>query len=241
MVFIMSTKNEINIDDLVKCVKFVKNFESWNDVAEYLDVTGAALSNWRSRNTQSAVEKILKAIEADEDSAKIFSLHNFLGNHFPLENGVSVSYKGRGGVPGFVKVRKILTRLSAGPGTFVFDEGDDGIGYYFREDWLRRWCNPDDALMFDVDGISSEPLIRSTDSVLMNRACREIIEGEFYAIRHGDVLKLKQLSWQLDGRIEVRSFNPDADEKPVIANPDEIEILGQVFWRCGLVGRAGRR
>ncbi len=223
---------------LRKITSLKKDGESDSAFAARCGIKQTTFSGWMTAGRTPSVAGLISIASANEITVNDL-IYDERG--FPLANGAGISYVGSEGLPGFVRVRKIKTKLSAGPGAFVYEEDDDDTGYYFREDWLIRWCNPADVLMFDVDGNSSEPLIRSADSVLMNKAGHEIIEGEFYAIRHGDVLKLKQLSWQLDGRIEVKSFNPDADEKSVITNPDEIEILGQIFWRCGLIGSAARR
>jgi len=64
-VYTLSTKRDVDIDQVLKKLKFVKNFDTWNQVAEYLDVDKGTLSAWRRRNTQSAIDKIVNKCHGD--------------------------------------------------------------------------------------------------------------------------------------------------------------------------------
>jgi len=71
----MSTTKNNEIELILKRLKFIKNFNTWRDVADFLNVSQATLSIWKARNSPSAKEKILFRCR-DEDFGEMALLSN---------------------------------------------------------------------------------------------------------------------------------------------------------------------
>jgi hypothetical protein len=55
----MSTIKNKNVEHILNKLKYIKKFNTWKDVAEFLGESEAVISVWRKRNSPSAIEKIL--------------------------------------------------------------------------------------------------------------------------------------------------------------------------------------
>ena len=136
---------------------------------------------------------------------------------------------------GFIAVPKIKAKLSAGNGAFVYDERPVGY-YHFRSDWLFRVCQPNEALLFDVDGKSMEPTIKDKDTVLIDKGSVDMADDCVFAIGVDDSIRVKRLRLKMNGKVEVVSDNLDKTNYPnEEVERDSLRILGQVKWRGGMV------
>lgn len=132
----------------------------------------------------------------------------------------------------FIPVEKALTRLSAGSGSLVVDDGSRGV-YHFRADWLHSKCAPADVVLFDVDGDSMEPTITGGGVVLVNRGDQEFRDGRIFAIRVGDYVRIKRLFLGIDQKIRIVSDNSDKNRFPdEYCDAEELHIIGRVFWHA---------
>lgn len=52
-------EKDANVEEILQRIKLSKGFKEWKEVAQYLEINEKTLSAWRSRNSQSAVVKIL--------------------------------------------------------------------------------------------------------------------------------------------------------------------------------------
>lgn len=136
--------------------------------------------------------------------------------------------------PHFTNVQKAKPSLSAGNGSFVVEDGLEGT-YHFRTDWLHRVCNPNDAILFDIEGDSMEPTILGGDTVLVDKGKTEFEEDRIFAIGVGDIVFVKRLRMDLlSQKVKVISDNK-LKYDPDVVDQDELRILGKVVWRGGEV------
>lgn len=142
----------------------------------------------------------------------------------------------------YVQIREYEVRFAAGNGrTPLFDEIDESVPRTYRRDWfIREGINPDRTRCFKVHGQSMETFLFNGDSVLVNLAETEIINGKVYALRYGDELRIKRLYKRLDGGIILHSDNPnhrpvDEDISPEMVR-EHISIIGRVRDKSGTGG-----
>lgn len=141
---------------------------------------------------------------------------------------------------GFVSIGKSKVSFSAGNGhTANYEFIEDGKPAIYRLDWFHsERLNPNKVRRFEVIGDSMEPWTFSGESVLVNLAendINSIIDGDVYAIRYDNELKLKRLYRRLDGSLTLKSYNPDYKDEDVPANlvHEHISIIGRVRDRTG--------
>ncbi|MFC3394240.1 LexA family transcriptional regulator [Brenneria rubrifaciens] len=138
----------------------------------------------------------------------------------------------------FVEVSLLGVRLSAGGGAYDIDE-DEVYALPFRAHTLRRLgIRVEDTRVVTVMGDSMEPKLSDGDKVAVNLADRQIRDGKMYAIRMGELQRVKALIRRPDGSIIVRSYNQAyGDEivtKEQIIN-GELAVIGRVWWVSALV------
>lgn len=123
---------------------------------------------------------------------------------------------------------------SAGPGSLFDQELISGY-LKFRKDWLtREGLHPKDLVAIRVTGDSMDGTLSDGDTVLIDRS-RTKPDGVF-AIRIGDGLRIKRLQKMTDGSLRVSSDNPMY--QPEVIHPEnmeQVEIVGQCYWRGGRV------
>jgi len=123
---------------------------------------------------------------------------------------------------------------SAGPGA-MFDQERISSYLKFRNDWLaREGLHQKDLVAIRVSGDSMDGTLADGDTVLIDRS-RKKPDGVF-AIRIGDALRIKRLQKMTDGSLRVSSDNPMY--QPEVIHPEnmeQVEIVGQCYWRGGRV------
>ena len=79
------------------------------------------------------------------------------------------------------------------------------------------------------------PGIRDGDLVLINLALTTLSDGEVYALRYFDQLRLKRLFRRFDGSLILRSDNPRYEDE--VVPPEYLDgnvgIIGKVVYRSG--------
>ena len=135
----------------------------------------------------------------------------------------------------FVRIPKVMARLSAGGGSF--EHGAEVEEFYsFRQDWLRRKGDPKHMALMEVVGNSMEPEIREGDCVLVNESARDILAGAVYAVGVEDTVMVKRVE-RHPGKLVLISDNKDY--APIYLQGDEMDlvrIIGKVIWVCRELG-----
>ncbi|QTF10128.1 helix-turn-helix transcriptional regulator [Brenneria izadpanahii] len=138
----------------------------------------------------------------------------------------------------FVEVPLLGVRLSAGGGAYDIDE-DEVYALPFRTHTLRRLgIRVEDTRVVTVMGDSMEPKLSDGDKVAVNLSDRQIRDGKMYAIRMGELQRVKALIKRPDGSIIVRSYNPLYEDEIVTKEQiinGELVVIGRVWWVSALV------
>lgn len=106
----------------------------------------------------------------------------------------------------------------------------------YSQSWLlAENLDPAQLCRIKGDGDSMLPTIAHKDSILVNKAENQVINGKVFAFRVGDDIRVKRLYRQMDGRVRVVSDNPDKAQYPdeFLAADDMPEIIGRVRDRSG--------
>lgn len=122
---------------------------------------------------------------------------SIVGNHTDLENS-EVVYVAH-------------TELCDTPGEVTEMISDDQMILSIAvnpADWRRyAGLNPEHIKIIDVQGDGMKPTLQHGDQVLVDTACNRFVDDAIYAIRQGDMLRIKRIRLRLDGSIEIRSDN----------------------------------
>lgn len=142
----------------------------------------------------------------------------------------------------YIQIKETEVRFAAGNGRQAhFDEVSESVPRTYRRSWfVQEGINPEQARCFKVHGESMEPFLFDGDTVLVNLAERDIINGKVYAIRYGDELRIKRVYRKIDGGLVLHSDNPaflprDEDVPPAIVQ-EHIGIIGRVRDKSGTGG-----
>nr|WP_256473559.1 helix-turn-helix transcriptional regulator [Neisseria sp. HSC-16F19] len=119
--------------------------------------------------------------------------------------------------------------LSAGTGT-VGEEDYNGFKLAFAKSTLRK-CGVQEgkAVCVNVSGDSMEPVLPDGATVAVDTGSRHIKDGQMYAIRHGELLRVKILRKNANGTVRIISFNAEAYPEETGALGEEVDIIGRVF------------
>ncbi|AKJ41469.1 XRE family transcriptional regulator [Pragia fontium] len=138
----------------------------------------------------------------------------------------------------FVEVTVLNVEAACGDGAMP-DNEHEVYALPFRRYTLRRMgVNARNARVVRVIGNSMAPMLRSGDVVGIDTANNStIIDGDLYAIRDGNLIRVKQLIPRPDGGVIIKSFN-STDYPDEHLTREEIEqrihIIGRVFWSSTL-------
>lgn len=142
----------------------------------------------------------------------------------------------------YIQIKEFEIKFSAGNGrTPVFDELADSVSATYRREWFHRMgINPARAIRVKVHGDSMEPFLFDGDTVLVNMAETNIINGKVYALRYVDELRIKRVYRKLDGGLILHSDNPDFlprdEDVPASVAQEHIGIVGRVRESSGSGG-----
>lgn len=141
---------------------------------------------------------------------------------------------------GTVSIKRSRVFISAGAGREItYEIIEDSEPATYQLSWFQKLgMKPESCRRFKVIGDSQEPFLHDGDTVLVNLAETNIIDGKLYAIRYGSDLRLKFLSRRLDGTLILRSRNheyKDEEVSPEMA-AEHIAIIGRVRDKSGSGG-----
>ncbi len=102
----------------------------------------------------------------------------------------------------------------------------------FNEGWVRHelGSNPADLVMVDAIGESMEPTISDGDTLLVDRARRDLRNDGVYVLRFGDELFVKRTQFQM-GKVLVISDNPKYES--YFFDESTGKVFGRVVWKAG--------
>ncbi len=96
----------------------------------------------------------------------------------------------------------------------------------------RKGVPPESAYMVEVSGNSMQPRMFDGDFVVVNISDKNVREGQIYAIRDGELLRVKVLIPQAGGGMIIRSLNSTDFPDEVLDGEqveDRIDVIGKVF------------
>jgi phage repressor protein C with HTH and peptisase S24 domain len=135
----------------------------------------------------------------------------------------------------YAMVPRVEIRLSAGSG--LMNRQETGLPpLAFRREWLSKKNVTARSNLFvcEVSGDSMSPGLQDGDIVLIDTGQNTLTDGEVYAIRYGDEVRIKRLFRRIDGSIRVISDNSAFPEEVITpADRDHFSILGLKIWRGG--------
>jgi len=119
--------------------------------------------------------------------------------------------------------------LSAGAGSCQVQENHGRKLLFSKRTLKSHGVSPEHAACVTVSGNSMEPILPDGATIGIDTSQTAIKDGKVYAIEHDGHLRVKRLYRMPGGKIRLNSYNKDEwpDE---IVTPDEIRILGKVFW-----------
>ena len=125
-------------------------------------------------------------------------------------------------------------KLSAGNGSCVFEDVEKYDMPFMRYFFKTRNVDYKNAVMVKVRGRSMEPMYQDGGVVLVDMSDREVRDGDVYAIRQNDLLRIKQLSYRMaDGALVVTSMNPEFPPEIIVGEQmNQIEVIGRVRWNA---------
>ncbi|WP_232513456.1 S24 family peptidase [Zobellella denitrificans] len=102
----------------------------------------------------------------------------------------------------------------------------------FRKRWLNyRGFRPEQLKVVFARGDSMEPTIKDNDSLLVNLASTNPIDGKIFVVRLGDQLYAKRIQKRWDGGIELISDNKEYHTQAIPASElEHLQVIGQVVW-----------
>lgn len=212
---------------IISRMKSVIDTDMDKDVAAYFGIKQASVHNWRKRGT-------IPYDQCVEMSQKTGVSLDWL----ILGSGSDEPIKKVSGAPvvdlDYTEVPLYDIEASAGHGS-LFD--DERVTSYlkFRNDWLtREGLHSKDLVAIRVTGDSMDGTLADGDTVLIDRS-RKKPDGVF-AIRIGEALRIKRLQQMTDGTLRVSSDNPMYQPEHIHPeNLNQVEIVGQCYWRGGRV------
>jgi len=116
--------------------------------------------------------------------------------------------------PGFVHIRKVTLRLSAGIMGFRTEEGDDdGETISLNSSWLeKRGFKREYLIATDIKGQSMEPTLFDGDTIVINTADKTAVDGAVFAINYEGEAVVKRMSrdagewWLTSDNMDQRRF-----------------------------------
>lgn len=213
-------------EQIINRMKDVLGVAMDKDVAEYFGIKQASVTNWRKRGT-IPIEQCIQLRQSRGVSIDWLLLG--LG-----EGQIDETYVSSIDDPNYTEVPLYDVEASAGNGSF-FDQEQISSYLKFRNDWMtREGLHQKDLVAIRVAGDSMDGTLADGDTVLIDRS-KNKPDGVF-AIRIGDSLRIKRLQKMADGSLRVSSDNPMY--QPEVIHPEnmnQIEIIGQCYWRAGRV------
>lgn len=213
------------------------------EIANALKISAQAVNNWFSRKkigVKAAREICLKYGYSLEwllsgTGSKKINDGNLISSNFVITEADPGDEKQEE----FIQVPMLNIKLSAGNGVINEDESKKYTLPFRAYSLSKRGINPRYVSAVYVTGDSMYPRMGDGDVVAINLQETEIRDGKIYAIRIGDVQKIKTLIQNSDGTITLRSFNILEFKDETITKSQietgEFKVIGRVFWISSMI------
>lgn len=213
---------------LYEAARELKGLELKADVARLLESSQQRLKNWEERGISSdGLLQAQKLIGCDanwlETGVGTMSGARIMREHDPVylvDN------------PEYPAIRRVQLHVQAGvTGFSVQADPEDAAPIVFRRSWFERnGYKPEKLIAMRVKGSSMEPLLFDGDTIVVNTAKTETLDGTVFAINYEGEAVVKRLVRDA-GQWWLCSDNPDHARYPrKIANGSAI-IIGEVVHR----------
>jgi phage repressor protein C with HTH and peptisase S24 domain len=208
-------------------------------VAAQLGISQAAVSHYlngvNALNLDTAVGfATLLSVEVDEFSERLARQRRQLASENPAGAGIR-TYRHRDelSLDDYVWIDRYDVKLSAGNGNAVWAIREkDPIS--FRSGWFKqKGLNPEACKAMYVRGRSMEPKLDDYDSVLIDTADTDPIDGEIYAFVYRGHFYIKTFQRTSAG-VRLKSENPEFESIDIADdNIEQLRVLGKKVWRGG--------
>lgn len=218
-----------------------KNGGNQSEMARFVGVSPQAVQKWISGDAEPKGKNLTKAAEFLGIPAAILKFGGAdISNFIERRSNVIALHPDDELPHGAVSIKQSNVCFSAGNGHEaryeIIEESEPAT---YQLSWFQKErINPNNVRRFKVTGDSQEPMLFEGDTVLVNLAERDVMDGKLYAIRYGNELRLKNLTRLIDGALILRSRNPmykDEEVPPDLVN-EHITIIGRVRDKSGKGG-----
>ena len=137
----------------------------------------------------------------------------------------------------FITVPLIDVELSAGDGTTAIVEIEKYELPFRRYTLNKQGVSPNCIKVARVVGRSMSPVLNDGDVVGIDTSKTKIVDGDTYAIRDGELLRVKMLIERHDGGLTIRSFNNEEFPDEILTKEqrhERVTVLGRVWWSSKL-------
>lgn len=137
----------------------------------------------------------------------------------------------------YLTVPLIDVALSAGNGAPAIIEIEQYELPFRRYTLQKKGVSPNCAKVVRVIGNSMYPVLNDGDAVGIDTSKTKVVDGDTYAIRDGDLLRVKILIERPDGGLLIRSFNREDYPDEVLnreSRQERVTVLGRVWWSSKL-------
>ncbi|KYO76968.1 HTH-type transcriptional regulator PrtR [Pseudomonas aeruginosa] len=125
-------------------------------------------------------------------------------------------------------------QIAAGDGRYPDREQAKQKIRFAKAGLRESGVDPKHSVCVNVSGNSMEPLIADGAIIGVDLSAHTIIDGEIYALKHDDMLRVKFVYRLPGGGIRLRSFNrdeyPDEEYTKDQMRENNLSIMGWVFW-----------
>lgn len=134
----------------------------------------------------------------------------------------------------YAQLRVVSAELSAGTGAMDQIEYEEKPLPFLRPTLREAGVTSKNAVIVRIIGTSMEPVLTPGDTVGVDTGSKQPIKnGDAYALRDIDMVRVKLLYRRPGGGLRIRSYNrdeyPDEDLTADEVN-ERITIIGRVFW-----------
>ena len=179
-------------------------------ICDYLNITEAELTYGVNSGSSNAVESSLKPVEWED-----------------------INQDDRD----FVTIPVVDVELSAGGGAPSIIEIEEYELPFRRYTLQKKGVSPNCAKVVRVIGNSMSPSLNDGDAVGIDTNNVKIKDGDTYAIRDGDLLRVKILIERSDGGLLIRSYNREDYPDEILTKEqrqERVTVLGRVWWSSKL-------
>ena len=123
-------------------------------------------------------------------------------------------------------------QLAAGNGSMEINEINGPKLRFSRSTLKRHGVHLDKAVCVGVTGNSMEPILPDGCTVGIDVSQNEVRDGKMYAVRVGEMVRVKLCYRIPTGGVRLRSYNRDEhpDEEYQDEQMADVKIIGRVFW-----------